>query len=126
MDGIFTSYITNTNGKAHSSGVTNFLMRFMRISTPLRPIIAETNQFLRLLRRIYLAPDEIKSLNSECTPCVSIPRPTRLRYVARGHIFQLHIYYKKCTVTQQVTDTRGQQLSPQRRFWTLTKKVGHP
>lgn len=87
MDGIFISYITNTNGKVHSSEVSNFLMRFMRISTPLHPIIAETNQFLRLLRRIHQAPNEIKSLNSECTLWVSIPRPTRLRYAARGHFF---------------------------------------
>ena len=66
-------------------------MRFMWISTPLRPIIAETNQFLRFLRLIHLALNEIKSLNSECTPWVFIPRPTRLRYAARGHNFQLHV-----------------------------------
>lgn len=30
-EGIFTSSVTNTNGKVHSSGVSNFLMRFMRI-----------------------------------------------------------------------------------------------
>jgi hypothetical protein len=128
VDGIFTSYITNTNGKVHSSGVSNFLMRFMRISTSLRPIIADTNQFLRFLRLIHLALNEIKSSNSECTEWVSIPRPTRLRYADRGHIFQPHVYYKNCTVTQQVTDTRGQQLSPQRPLWPLKekKKVGHP
>ena len=91
-DGIFTSSVTNTHGKVHSSGVSNFLMHFMRISTPLRPIIAETNQFLRFLGLIHLALNEIKSSNSECTACVSIPRPTRLRYAARGHIFQLQWY----------------------------------
>ena len=121
-DVIFTSSVTNTNGNVHSSGVSNFLMRFMRISTSLRPIIAETNQFLRFLGLIHLPLNEINSSNSECTAWVSIPCPTRLRYAARGHVFQLHLYYKNCTVTQQATGTRGQQLSPQRRLCPLIKK----
>ena len=93
----------------------------MRIFTPLRPIISETNQFLRFLRLIQLALNETKSSNSECRQWVSIPRPTRMLYAARGHILELHVYYKNCTVTRQVAYTRGQRFRPRRRCWLYTK-----
>jgi hypothetical protein len=101
-------------------------MRFMRISTPLRPTIAETNQFLRFLRLINLALNEIKSSNSECSAWVSIRRLTRLRYAARDHIFKLQIYYKNYTVTQQITDARPAVQSTTTVLVLDTKKAGHP
>ena len=125
VDGILPPYITNTTGKVHYSDASNFLTSFMRIFTPLRPIISETNQFLRFLRLIQLALNETKSSNSECRQWVSIPRPTRMLYAARGHILELHVYYKNCTVTRQVAYTRGQRFRPRRRCWLFTHTHTH-